>query len=69
MVFLDPPYLTPSAEVADGLDVIARQHLAAGGLAVVERSSRDGPWEWRAPYEQLRDVSYGEARIGIGRLG
>jgi hypothetical protein len=35
----------------------------------VERSSRDGQWEWSALYEQLRDVTYGEARIGIARLG
>jgi 16S rRNA (guanine966-N2)-methyltransferase len=69
VVFLDPPYPTPTSAVAEVLDVVARQHLAAGGLAVVERSSRDGQWEWSALYEQLRDVTYGEARIGIARLG
>jgi 16S rRNA (guanine966-N2)-methyltransferase len=69
VVFLDPPYLTPTSAVAEVLDVLARQHLAAAGFAVVERSSRDDRWEWSALYEQLRDVTYGEARIGIARLG
>jgi 16S rRNA (guanine966-N2)-methyltransferase len=68
LVLADPPYAVP---VADVLGVLGS--LAAGGwcapdaVVVVERSSREEPWEWPTPFTGLRDRRYGEALLRYGR--
>ncbi len=68
LVLADPPYDTPVDEV---LDVLRR--LSTGGwlapeaVLVVERSSREEPFEWPTPLAGLRDRRYGEALLRYGR--
>ena len=68
LVFADPPYAVPVEEV---LGVLVS--LAAGGwcapeaVVVVERSSREQPWEWPTPFTGIRDRRYGEAVLRYGR--
>ena len=68
LVLADPPYATPAAEVLDVLrSLSAGGWLAPGAVLVVERSSREAPWEWPTPLEGLRDRRYGEALLRYGR--
>ena len=68
LVLADPPYATPSAEVLEVLRALSTQGwLAPGAVLVVERSSREAPWEWPTPLEGLRDRRYGEALLRYGR--
>jgi 16S rRNA (guanine966-N2)-methyltransferase len=62
LIFLDPPYALPTAEVA-ALVAALRQPDA---LFVVERSSRD-PFTWPEGVEGLRDKAYGETTVWYGR--
>ena len=68
LVFLDPPY----AMAAEALREIVAM-LAIGtwrtedSLVVVERSSRDAPWEWPDGWAAVRDKAYGETRLWYGR--
>jgi 16S rRNA (guanine966-N2)-methyltransferase len=68
LVLADPPYATPAEEVVDVLrSLSAGGWLAPGAVVVVERSSRDAPWEWPTPLVGLRDRRYGEALLRYGR--
>ena len=68
LVLADPPYATPAAEVLDVLRALAGGGwLAPGAVLVVERSSREAPWEWPTPLEGLRERRYGEAVLRYGR--
>ena len=42
--------------------------LAPDAVVVVERSSREEPWEWPTPLVGLRDRRYGEALLRYGRF-
>jgi 16S rRNA (guanine966-N2)-methyltransferase len=42
--------------------------LAPDAVVVVERSSREQPWEWPTPLIGVRDRRYGEAVLRYGRL-
>ena len=69
VVLADPPYATPVDEVLRVLTALLEGGwLARGGLVVVERSSREEPFEWPTPLEGLRDRRYGEAVLRYGRL-
>jgi 16S rRNA (guanine966-N2)-methyltransferase len=69
LVLADPPYATPAAEVRGVLSALAGGGwLAPGAVAVVERSSREAPWEWPTPFAALRERRYGEALLRYGRL-
>jgi 16S rRNA (guanine966-N2)-methyltransferase len=69
VVLADPPYATPVAEVQEVLGALVnRGWLASGAVLVVERSSREEPWEWPTPLSGLRDRRYGEALLRYGRL-
>jgi 16S rRNA (guanine966-N2)-methyltransferase len=69
LVFADPPYDTPLPDVLGVLQsLVAHGWLAAGAVLVVERSSRERPWEWPTPLIGLRDRRYGEAQLRYGRF-
>jgi 16S rRNA (guanine966-N2)-methyltransferase len=68
LVLADPPYATPADEVIGVLERLSRNGwLAPGAIVVVERSSRDEPFEWPTPLVGLRDRRYGEAQLRYGR--
>jgi 16S rRNA (guanine966-N2)-methyltransferase len=68
LVLADPPYATPSEEVQRVLrSLVDRGWLAPEAVVVVERSSRDEPFEWPTPLVGLRDRRYGEALLRYGR--
>ncbi|MGY1705798.1 16S rRNA (guanine(966)-N(2))-methyltransferase RsmD [Geodermatophilus sp. SYSU D00697] len=68
LVLADPPYATPVAEVLAVLEaLVAGEWLAPDAVVVVERSSREEPWEWPTPLRGLRDRRYGEAVLRYGR--
>ena len=69
LVLADPPYATPVEEVLGVLrGLVAGRWLADDAVVVVERSSREEPWEWPTPLAGLRDRRYGEALLRYGRL-
>ena len=69
LVLADPPYDTPVDEVLGVLgSLVGRGWLAPGAVLVVERSSREKPWEWPTPLIGLRDRRYGEAQLRYGRF-
>ena len=69
LVLADPPYATPLDEVRRVLTALVEgAWLTPGGVVVVERSSREEPFEWPTPLEGLRDSRYGEALLRYGRL-
>ena len=69
LVFADPPYAAPVAEVLGVLrSLLANGWLAPDAVVVVERSSREEPWEWPTPLIGVRDRRYGEAVLRYGRL-
>ncbi|MGY1823696.1 16S rRNA (guanine(966)-N(2))-methyltransferase RsmD [Geodermatophilus sp. SYSU D00079] len=68
LVLADPPYATPVAEVLGVLgSLVGGGWLAEGAVVVVERSSREEPWEWPTPLTGVRDRRYGEAVLRYGR--
>jgi 16S rRNA (guanine966-N2)-methyltransferase len=68
LVLADPPYATPVDEVISVLERLSQNGwLAPGAVVVVERSSRDEPFEWPTPLVGLRDRRYGEALLRYGR--
>ena len=69
LVFADPPYAAPVTEVLDVLGaLVGNGWLAPDAVVVVERSSREQPWEWPTPLIGVRDRRYGEAVLRYGRL-
>jgi 16S rRNA (guanine966-N2)-methyltransferase len=67
VVFADPPYAVPDAEVTVLLTNLADGGwLAPGALVVVERSTRSGPVSWPAGYQSARSRRYGEATFWYG---
>ena len=68
LVLADPPYATPVDEVVGVLERLSQNGwLAPEAVLVVERSSRDEPFEWPTPLVGLRDRRYGEAVLRYGR--
>ena len=69
LVVADPPYSTSEAEVLGVLgSLVGNGWLAPDAVVVVERSSRERPWEWPTPLVGVRDRRYGEAVLRYGRL-
>jgi len=67
VVFADPPYAAPDAEVQRVLGALLGQGwLAPGALVVVERATRSGPLAWPAGYTPERSRGYGEATLWYG---
>jgi 16S rRNA (guanine966-N2)-methyltransferase len=69
LVLADPPYAVDVDEVLGVLrSLLAGGWLAPDAVVVVERSSREEPWEWPTPLAGLRNRRYGEAVLRYGRL-
>jgi 16S rRNA (guanine966-N2)-methyltransferase len=69
LVLADPPYAVDVEEVLGVLrSLIGGGWLAPDSVVVVERSSREEPFEWPTPLAGLRDRRYGEAVLRYGRL-
>jgi 16S rRNA (guanine966-N2)-methyltransferase len=66
VVFLDPPYAAPTAQVQEHLAALAEGWLAPDALVVVERSTRDQPVTWPEGYDPGRVRSYGETSLTFG---
>ncbi|MGC4805315.1 16S rRNA (guanine(966)-N(2))-methyltransferase RsmD [Micromonospora sp. DT233] len=68
VVFADPPYAVPDAEVTAMLAaLVGGGWLAADALVVVERSSRTGPLGWAEGITGERSRRYGETILWYGR--
>jgi 16S rRNA (guanine966-N2)-methyltransferase len=68
VVLADPPYATPLPEVLRVLEaLVGGEWLAEDAVVVVERSSREAPFEWPTPLHGLRERRYGEAVLRYGR--
>jgi 16S rRNA (guanine966-N2)-methyltransferase len=62
LVFADPPYRLPKAQLADLLaDVVG--HLAPGGTVVVERAARDGAPPWPTELSPGDPRRYGDTAL------
>ena len=67
VVFLDPPYPLPNAEVENALSALADHGwLTPGAMVVVERSSRDPLPDWPKGLFGGRDKRYGETLLRYG---
>lgn len=67
VVFIDPPYPLPNAEVEAALRALVdHDWLSPGSLVVVERSTRGAPPAWPAGIEPGRDKRYGETLLRYG---
>ena len=67
LLFADPPYALPAAELAEVLRTAAASGwLATDALVVVERASRAPAFDWPEGFEALRDRRYGAATLWYG---
>ncbi|MGC4895667.1 16S rRNA (guanine(966)-N(2))-methyltransferase RsmD [Micromonospora sp. DT31] len=68
VVFADPPYAVPDAEITALLAaLVGGGWLAPEALVIVERSSRTGPVEWVDGVTAQRSRRYGETTLWYGR--
>jgi 16S rRNA (guanine966-N2)-methyltransferase len=67
LVFADPPYAAPDAEVQRVLGALREGGwLTPGALVIVERATRSGPLTWPVGYTPDRSRGYGEATLWYG---
>jgi 16S rRNA (guanine966-N2)-methyltransferase len=68
VLFADPPYALPAADVAEVLRLAAAGGwLAADAVVVVERAGRDPDWTWPGGFAAVQHRRYGEATLWYGR--
>ncbi|WP_441250087.1 16S rRNA (guanine(966)-N(2))-methyltransferase RsmD [Kitasatospora sp. McL0602] len=68
LLFLDPPYSVPDAELREMLvTLLAGGWIADDALVTVERSTRGGEFDWPEGFEGLRERKYGEGTLWYGR--
>ncbi|CAM5432758.1 16S rRNA (guanine(966)-N(2))-methyltransferase RsmD [Streptomyces pseudogriseolus] len=68
VVFLDPPYAVPDADLREILLTLrSGGWLADDALVTVERSTRGGEFAWPPGFEALRARRYGEGTFWYGR--
>ncbi|MGH3663112.1 MAG: 16S rRNA (guanine(966)-N(2))-methyltransferase RsmD [Micromonosporaceae bacterium] len=68
VVFADPPYEMPDAELSAVLaDAVRGGWVASGGLVVLERSTRAQPPAWVPGLTGVRSRRYGETTLWYGR--
>jgi 16S rRNA (guanine966-N2)-methyltransferase len=63
IVFLDPPYQTPEAEVDGNLARLTADWVVPGGMVVLERSSRSPGPTWPGSFTDTRERKYGETTL------
>jgi 16S rRNA (guanine966-N2)-methyltransferase len=69
LVFADPPYALPDAEVDVILaTLVGNSWLAPGAVLAVERSSRGAGPAWPAGVRAIKARRYGEGMLWYGRL-
>ena len=69
LVFADPPYDVPSADVEDVLGTLTeRGWVAAGAIAVVERPTFAPVLAWPTGWIAKRDRRYGDTRLEFGHI-
>lgn len=67
VVFLDPPYALPTADVEADLAALRDQDwLSPGATLVVERGRRDGAPDWPDGLAAARERRYGETVLWYG---
>lgn len=67
VVFLDPPYDLPSAQIGDVVAALGRSGLLApDAVIVVERPRRGAPWLWPPGAVGVREKKYGETMLWYG---
>jgi len=68
VLFADPPYALPAADLADVL-LLSAGHgwLAPDAIVVVERAGRDPAWVWPDGFHAVQHRRYGEATLWYGR--
>ena len=67
VVFSDPPYPMPDADVTDDLaSLVAHGWLVPGALVVVERPSKRSAVSWPEGIEEERTKRYGETALWYG---
>jgi 16S rRNA (guanine966-N2)-methyltransferase len=67
IVFLDPPYAVPTADVLDALAALcANDWLADEALVVVERATRESELTWPEGFAGGRSKKYGETTLWYG---
>ena len=70
LVFADPPYEVPAADVEAVLAALAdRGWVADGAIAVVERAASGPTLAWPAGWTPGRDRRYGDTRLEFGDFG
>jgi 16S rRNA (guanine966-N2)-methyltransferase len=68
VLFADPPYALPAADLAETLRLAAGHGwLAPGAVVVLERAGRDPDWVWTGGFAGLQHRRYGEATLWYGR--
>jgi 16S rRNA (guanine966-N2)-methyltransferase len=68
LVFADPPYSLPADELRAVLaDLLAHGWIGPTTLVVVERATRDDPWQWPPGIRGDRERRYGEGTLWYGR--
>lgn len=69
LVFADPPYEVPSADVEVMLAALARSGwVGSGAFAVIERPTSAAPLAWPAGWAPGRDRRYGDTRLEFGEI-
>ena len=66
VVFVDPPYDVPDAEIAGWLTAAAANGgLAGDATVVVERAQRSGTFVWPEPLRGMRERRYGDTVLHV----
>lgn len=63
LVFIDPPYEVPAAEVAATVETLTRGWLAPEALVVVERGSRGLDLNWPSGFGQTWQRRFGDTQL------
>jgi 16S rRNA (guanine966-N2)-methyltransferase len=70
LVFADPPYELPAADVETVMEALAdRGWVAPGAVAVVERAASGPEVGWPEGWSAWRPRRYGDTRVEFGEFG
>lgn len=68
VVFADPPYDLPGAELSEILELLTTGAVAHDGLVVLERATRSDDTVWPAAFGDVDIRRYGETRIELAEF-